>query len=142
MDNVNETQGELILLRGLPGSGKTTLAKIILQLRSTDEPEILSADDFFEDKEGDYNFDPTKLKEAHNYCQFRCSERMRQQKAKIVVANTFTQEWEMDEYFKMAERYNYRVHTVIVENRHGNENVHGVPEDKLQQMKNRFQIKL
>ena len=142
MDNVNETQGELILLRGLPGSGKTTLAKIILQLRSTDEPEILSADDFFEDKEGDYNFDPTKLKEAHNYCQFRCSERMRQQKARIVVANTFTQEWEMDEYFKMAERYNYRVHTVVVENRHGNENIHGVPEDKLQQMKNRFEIKL
>ena len=142
MDIANETQGELILLRGLPGSGKTTLAKIILQLRSTDEPEILSADDFFEDNEGDYNFDPTKLKEAHNYCQFRCSERMRQQKARIVVANTFTQEWEMDEYFKMAERYNYRVHTVIVENRHGNENVHGVPEDKLQQMKNRFQIKL
>lgn len=142
MDNVIETQGELILLRGLPGSGKTTLAKIILQLRSTDEPEVLSADDFFEDKEGEYNFDPTKLKEAHNYCQFRCSERMRQQKAKIVVANTFTQEWEMHEYIKMAERYNYRVHTVIVENRHGNENVHGVPEDKLQQMKNRFQIKL
>jgi predicted kinase len=142
MDNVNEAQGELILLRGLPGSGKSTLAKIILQLRSADDPEVLSADDFFEDKEGDYNFDPSKIKEAHNYCQFRCSERMRQQKAKIVVANTFTQEWEMDEYFKMAERYNYRVHTVIVENRHGNENVHGVPEDKLQQMKNRFQIKL
>ena len=142
MDITNETQGELILLRGLPGSGKTTLAKIILQLRSTDEPEILSADDFFENKEGDYNFDPTKLKEAHNYCQFRCSERMRQQKAKIVVANTFTQEWEMDEYFKMAERYNYRVHTVIVENRHGNENVHGVPEEKLQQMQNRFDVKL
>ena len=142
MDSIHETQGELILLRGLPGSGKSTLAKIILQLRSTDEPEVLSADDFFEDKEGSYNFDPSKLKEAHNYCQFRCSERMRQQKSKIVVANTFTQEWEMDEYFKMAERYNYRVHTVIVENRHGNENVHGVPEDKLQQMKNRFQIKL
>jgi len=142
MDNVNETQGELILLRGLPGSGKSTLAKIILQLRNTDDPEVLSADDFFENKEGDYNFDPSKIKEAHNYCQFRCSERMRQQKVKIVVANTFTQEWEMDEYFKMAERYNYRVHTVIVENRHGNENVHGVPEDKLQQMKNRFQIKL
>lgn len=142
MDSVNETQGELILLRGLPGSGKSTLAKIILQLRSTDEPEVLSADDFFEDREGDYNFDSTKLKEAHNYCQFRCSERMRQQRARIVVANTFTQEWEMDEYFKMAERYNYRVHTVVVENRHGNENVHGVPEDKLQQMKNRFQIKL
>ena len=79
MDTVNEIRGELILLRGLPGSGKSTLAKIILQLRSTDEPEVLSADDFFEDKEGEYNFDPTKLKEAHNYCQFRCSESMRLQ---------------------------------------------------------------
>jgi predicted kinase len=142
MDTNTKKQGDLILLRGLPGSGKTTLAKVILQLPTNTEPEVLSADDFFETKDGDYIFDPTKLKEAHNYCQFRCSERMRQQKAKIIVANTFTQEWEMDEYFKMAERYNYRVHTVIVENRHGNENVHGVPKDKLQQMKDRFQIKL
>ncbi len=142
MDSVHENQGELILLRGLPGSGKSTLAKIILQLPSNVEPEVLSADDFFETKEGIYNFDATKLKEAHNYCQFRCSERMRQQKSRIVVANTFTEEWEMEEYFKMAERYNYRVHTVVVENRHGNINVHGVPEDKLQKMKDRFQIKL
>ena len=141
MDTV-ETQGELILLRGLPGSGKSTLAKVILQLPSNAEPEVLSADDFFENKEGEYNFDATRLKDAHNYCQFRCSERMRQQKSKIVVANTFTQEWEMDEYFKMAERYNYRVHTVIVENRHNGINVHGVPEDKLQQMKERFEIQL
>ncbi len=142
MDSVNEAQGELILLRGLPGSGKSTLAKIILQLRSTDEPEVLSADDFFINENGEYDFDSQKIKEAHNYCQFRCSERMRQQKARIVVANTFTQEWEMDEYFKMAERYNYRVHTVIVENRHGGENIHGVPEDKLKQMKDRFNVKL
>ena len=142
MDTNTEKQGDLILLRGVPGSGKTTLANVILQQPNNNPQEILSADDFFEDENGEYNFDPTKLKEAHNYCQFRCSERMRQQKVRIVVANTFTQEWEMDEYFKMAERYNYRIHTVIVENRHGNENVHGVPENKLQQMKNRFEIKL
>lgn len=142
MDTNTEKQGDLILLRGIPGSGKTTFASVILQQPNNNPQEILSADDFFEGENGEYNFDSTKLKEAHNYCQFRCSERMRQQKVRIVVANTFTQEWEMDEYFKMAERYNYRVHTVIVENRHGNENVHGVPEGKVQQMKDRFQIKL
>jgi predicted kinase len=140
--NTIEKEGELILLRGLPGSGKTTLAKTILQLRISDEPEVLSADDFFINENGEYVFDFTKLKEAHQYCQFRCSERMRQQKAKIVVANTFTEEWEMKPYFEMAERYRYRVHSVVVENRHGNENVHGVPENKLQQMKKRFEIKL
>jgi predicted kinase len=142
MDTNTEKQGDLILLRGLPGSGKSTLAKIILQLPSNVEPEVLSADDFFINSDGEYIFDVTKLKEAHNYCQFRCSERMRQQKSRIVVANTFTEEWEMEEYYKMAERYNYRVHAVIVENRHGNTNIHGVPEDKLQKMKDRFQIKL
>ena len=142
MDTNTEKQGDLILLRGVPGSGKTTLANVILQQPNNNPQEILSADDFFEDENGEYNFDPTKLKEAHNYCQFRCSERMRQQKVRIVVANTFTQEWEMDEYFKMAERYNYRIHTIVVENRHGNENIHGVPKDKLKQMKKRFEIKL
>ena len=142
MDSVNEINGDLILLRGVSGSGKSTLANIILQQPNNNPQEVLSADDFFVGDNGDYVFDGVKIKEAHNYCQFRCSERMRQQKARIVVANTFTQEWEMDEYFKMAERYNYRVHTVIVENRHGGENIHGVPEDKLKQMKDRFNVKL
>lgn len=141
MDTV-EKEGELILLRGLPGSGKSTLAKIILQLRISDEPEVLSADDFFINNDGEYNFDSNRLKEAHQYCQFRCSERMRQQKAKIVVANTFTQEWEMKPYFEMAQRYNYRIHSVIVENRHESENIHGVPKEKIKQMQNRFEIKL
>jgi predicted kinase len=142
MENIIDKQGDLILLRGLPGSGKSTLGNVILQLPNNNPQEVLSADDFFVNNEGEYIFDGTKLKEAHNYCQFRCSERMRQQIVRIVIANTFTEDWEMKPYFDMAERYNYRVHTLIVENRHESENVHGVPEDKLQKMKNRFEIKL
>ena len=61
---------------------------------------------------------------------------------KIVVSNTFTQEWEMSPYFEMAERYGYRVHSIIVENRHGGVNEHNVPEEKIQQMKDRFDISL
>jgi len=60
----------------------------------------------------------------------------------IAVSNTFTQEWEMETYFKLAEQYGYTVFTVIVENRHGGANQHGVPEDKIEIMKNRFEIKL
>jgi phenolic acid decarboxylase len=67
---------------------------------------------------------------------------MQNNSARIVVSNTFTQEWEMEEYIEMAKRYGYRVHTVIVENRHGGTNVHGVPDDKLQVMKERFSIQL
>lgn len=140
MDEVSY-KGELILLRGLPGSGKTTLGSVILSTPGG-SVDVISADDFFVNEKGEYLFDATKLKEAHNSCQVRCAEKMKLETFKIVVANTFTQEWEMAAYYEMAERYAYRVYSIIVENRHNGLNVHGVPEDKVSQMKNRFEIKL
>lgn len=134
--------GDLILLRGVPGSGKSTLGNVILYSPSNNESHVLSADSYFLNENGDYIFDPTKLREAHNDCQEKCAERMRLEFSKIVIANTFTQEWEMEKYYEMGERYRYRVHSVIVENRHDGLNVHNVPKDKLQQMKDRFEIKL
>jgi len=125
---------ELFLLRGLPGSGKSTLAK------SLSESHV-EADMFFM-KDGEYKFDGSKIKDAHNWCQDVVEHWMDENKPKIVVSNTFTQEWEMDYYNKLAERFGYRVFSVIVENRHGGVNEHGVPEEKLEQMKNRFEIKL
>jgi predicted kinase len=132
--------GDLILLRGLPGAGKTTLAEVILQSSQGVRPDVISADNYFMDDKGNYNFDVSKIKETHNSCQQICAERMRLEFSKVVVANTFTEQWEMEPYFEMAERYNYRVHSVIIENRHDGKNIHNVPEDKLKQMKNRFQI--
>jgi predicted kinase len=134
--------GDIVLLRGIPGSGKSTLGDIILQTTQSNNQDVLSADNFFNDDKGNYNFDVTKLKEAHNWCQQKCAERMKLEFSKIVVANTFTQDWEMAPYFEMADRYKYRIHTVIVENRHEGKNIHGVPEDKLEIMKDRFEIKL
>lgn len=134
--------GDLILLRGLPGSGKSTLASVILQWPSTEKPDVLSADDFFVDENGEYKFDIEKIKEAHYDCQNRCANKMRNSVSRIVVANTFTQEWEMRPYYEIAKLYNYRVHTLIVENRHGGINVHSCPEDKIKTMRKRFDIKL
>jgi hypothetical protein len=48
----------------------------------------------------------------------------------------------MESYYKLANQYGYRVHSLIVENRHGGVNEHGVPTEKLEQMKNRFGVKL
>jgi predicted kinase len=124
---------ELILLRGLPGSGKSTLAKLICN-------QHVEADMFFME-DGEYKFDPTKLKRAHEWCQNRVRVWM-MSGYNVVVSNTFTQEWEMEAYYKLAEQYGYRVHSIVVENRHEGVNEHGVPADKLEQMKNRFEIKL
>ena len=133
----------LTLVRGLPGSGKSTFANWIWN-----DYAICEADKFFTDKEGKYNFDATKLSEAHNWCREQVEIRMKDNQAnpqfypEIVVSNTFTKEWEMEEYYKLAEKYGYKVFSIIVENRHGGVNQHGVPAEKLEQMRNRFEIKL
>jgi len=127
---------DLILLRGLPGAGKSTLADTI----TTD---TLSADMFFEDPiTKEYKFDGARIKDAHRWCQDECKRQMKSGYPKIVVANTFTREWEMDAYYELAEKYGYRVHSVVVENRHNGMNEHGVPADTLEAMKNRFEILL
>jgi predicted kinase len=125
---------ELFLLRGLPGSGKSTLAKLL-------GGSHMEADKYFIDN-GEYKFDASKLKEAHAWCQNAVKVWMTYDIKKIVVSNTFTQEWEMQPYYDLAEKHGYRVYSLIVENRHGGINEHGVPEEKLVQMKNRFTIKL
>jgi predicted kinase len=135
--------GILFLVRGLPGSGKSTFATHIWN-----EYAVCEADKFFYDKEGNYNFDPSKIKDAHAWCKNEVETRMKdhqlnpQYYPEIAVSNTFTQEWEMKDYYDLAEKYGYKVVSLIVENRHGGKNVHGVPEDKLEIMKNRFEIKL
>ena len=61
---------------------------------------------------------------------------------KITVSNTFTQAWEMQPYYDLAKEYGYKVFSLIVENRHGGVNEHGVPVEKLIEMKNRFEVQL
>lgn len=131
----NEFIGDLILVRGLPGSGKSSFGNLI-------SDDVISADDYFIDDNGVYNFDPTKLSLAHKYCEEKCLYKMMNSENRIVICNTFTREWEMDKYFEMGDEYNYRVFTVIVENRHNGKNIHGVDESKIEKMKNRFEIKL
>ena len=126
---------ELILLRGLPGSGKSTLANAIGGVH-------FEADMYFVDLFGNYNFDPTRIKDAHAWCQNKVKLSMESGVEKIVVSNTFTMEWEMVHYYMIAEANGYRVHSVIVENRHDGINEHGVPADKLEQMKARFEVVL
>jgi hypothetical protein len=61
---------------------------------------------------------------------------------RIVVSNTFTQEWEMQPYYDMAKEHGYRVYSLICENRHGGENVHNVPKEKIEEMARRFNVKI
>lgn len=129
----------IFLTRGLPGSGKSTLAKLLVGDKDYCHKET---DMYFVDRDGNYKFNPSQLKDAHKWCQEEIEFLMKYEHTPLVVSNTFTQEWEMEPYNELATKYGYKVHSLIVENRHGGVNTHSVPEDKLTQMKNRFEIKL
>jgi predicted kinase len=132
----------LYLLRGLPGAGKSTLAN---QIGGTH----FEADMYFINENGEYIFNGADIKKAHQWCQSQVELAMIQNhitygldSSDIVVSNTFTQGWEMEPYYKLAESYGYRVFSLIVENRHGGENQHGVPADKIEEMRVRFEFRL
>ncbi len=129
----------LFIVRGLPGSGKSTFAK---ELVGSDNL-VCEADKYFINKTtGEYEWDATKIKNAHEWCRSQVETFMKDKTSKFAVSNTFTQEWEMKSYFDLARKYGYTVFTVIVENRHGGKNVHNVPDETLDKMRNRFEISL
>lgn len=144
----------LIILRGVPGCGKTTVAELLAdmgygELGRGSEPEgdelnmatICCADDFFM-KSGEYVFNPKALGIAHMVCKDKCEKAMIAGEERVIVANTNTTEKELKTYTNLAEEHGYMVISLIVENRHGGENVHDVPEEALQRMEDRFHIKL
>ncbi|MEI6509151.1 MAG: AAA family ATPase [Bacteroidota bacterium] len=133
-------QKSIILLRGLPGSGKTTLAKV---LSDNEKYPIHSIDDYFTDKKtGEYKFIFEENYLAYKKCEDDTRKSLADQIEKVFVDNTFTIEWEMEPYFKLASEFGYTIYVTTVENRHGSKNTHDVTNEQLQKMADKYKVKL
>lgn len=128
----------LVLVRGLPGTGKSTLAGLFSPSAPT-----LAADDYFM-VEGEYRFDPNFLGQAHAVCQHRTREALSLFPA-VVVANTFSQRWELEPYFTIAREHNAKVHVIdlfdagLDDAALAARNVHGVPQHTIAAMRARWE---
>lgn len=111
---------DLILVRGVSGSGKTTVADLLGNLEGY---VTVAADDFWGE---DYNFVVTLLHQAHLWCQMTTINHLLEGKS-VVVHNTATTEKDVEVYQRIASEYGARFISLIVENRHGNDSVHNVP---------------
>lgn len=124
---------QLILVRGLPGSGKSTHARVIAN-------EIfrcarIEADMYFV-KDGEYLFDASKLGEAHKWCLDNTRELL-SDGVSVVVSNTFTTKKELKPYFDIAKQLGIKPHVILCQGNY--KNIHNVPEETIKKMKNRFE---
>lgn len=96
----------LVLLRGAPGSGKSTVARALLERNPGGVK--LSTDDYFTHN-GEYRFDPTALGEAHEWNHKRAKEAFERGANPIIIDNTNLQGWEMRPYVIQALKHGYKV---------------------------------
>jgi predicted kinase len=127
----NEIKGaDLILIRGVPGSGKSTYAK-----KHFPNHRHLEADQFHM-KGGKYDWKPENVKKSHDWCQKETEAELDNDK-KVVVSNTFTTLKEMTYYIELAKKMNKKIKVLRMTTQF--KNVHNVPEEVLEKMKKRFQ---
>ncbi|MDX2174267.1 MAG: AAA family ATPase [Bacteroidota bacterium] len=129
----------LFLLRGLPGSGKTTLAK---ELSENGKYPIFSVDDYFTSEQGNYNFEYDKNHLAYKLCEENTRRNMENGIEKIFIHNTFTLDWEIEPYFKLASEFKYKVFVVTVEKRHSNPNTHQISVEQIKKMAEKYKLSL
>lgn len=116
---------KLVIVRGLPGSGKSTFAKRLGILH-------FEADMWFDTHGG---FDKNKLKDARTWCYERVSQELHNGNH-VVVSNTFTQAWEMQKYLQLAEDLGIEVKILTMDGNY--KSIHGVPEETVRLMRDRF----
>jgi len=121
----------LTIIRGIPGSGKTTLAK---KLKEETSAVHYEADDFFM-VDGVYKFNSKYLHSAHQHCFVHVREAL-QSGSPVIVANTFTQAWEIQTYLELAQKLDVGTRVIHCLGNYGS--IHNVPAEKIEQMNARF----
>ena len=122
----------LVLIRGLPGSGKSTIAREQFVPQGFHH---LEADMYFLDHDGNYVWNPDLIGTAHSWCQ-RCTEEYLRDGDDVVVSNTFTTRREMVTYFKIAKEFGVVPEIIVASGNY--QNVHSVPEEVLERMRARW----
>ena len=140
---MNFDKKTLILLRGIPGSGKTSFPNFLFHWISSDiSVQAVSADDFQLNDTGEYVFKFENLAKCHSACRRTVRKAMEEDTDVIICDNTNTTEKELKPYVDMAQEHGYKLVSLISENRHSGQNVHGVPDKTLTKMIKRFSVKL
>lgn len=140
----------LIIVRGVPGSGKTTFVNNQRKHEAPCTSYHFEADMYFEHLNPltgnvDYNFDVAKLGRAHAWCKQQTRQAL-EQGSIVYVSNTFSTIKELAPYIEMAKDLGAKVviHEMseipVVEGKR--KSIHNVPQDVIDRMIKRWDLKL
>ena len=130
---------KLILLRHVSGAGSSTFAQFLRDTLSC-KVECFEADQWMINDKGEYDFKRENLGFCHKKCYDNVEQSMIFNVPIIILSNTSTTEKEIFHYLDLAKTYNYQVVSLVVENRHGGKDLHGVPEStRVKQQNNLLQ---
>ncbi len=137
--NIHLLTPALILLRGLPGSGKSALAAL---LSEDGKYPVHCIDQYFTDADGHYHFRFDENYLAYKQCENETRLSLEKKLSKVFIDNTFTMDWEIEPYFKLAADFGYYIFVVTVENRHGNKNIHDISDEQIKKMAEKYKVQL
>jgi adenylate kinase family enzyme len=141
---MNNNRGKLVVMRGAPGQGKSTLANKLLSEHLTKPGStgiICSADQYYM-KSGKYQWDATKIHLAHGECRANCRDALKNRIEVIFIDNTNTDTQKEALWYVMAGAvFGYDIHFLSPQTDWMDDpallamkNRHGVPEQKCKAM--------
>ena len=151
------TQKLCIILRGLPGTGKTYIAnKYLTHIRGAfspidgpdPDPVILSSDDYFLGSNKVYTFDKDKIQEAHKWNWERFRSEVEKGTPLIIIDNTNIKKFHYAHYLDYATRHNYITLIVLIPHNESTNrelskrNIHGVDQETIRRMRKSFEWEL
>ena len=127
-------QQKLILVRGLPGTGKSTSGEGLVQHGYADVH--LEADMYFVGDDGVFNYRQGEIGRAHAWCKEQTNLHLHAGKT-VVVTNTFVRRWEMQFYLDLARKL--RIPVEISTRKVVFKNTKNVPERIMEKMRQNWE---
>ena len=121
------------IMRGLPGSGKSTIASMLSKTYNKKDCEYHTTDSFHI-VDGEYKYDAGKAHEYHDKNLVNFSNSCRHKVAAVICDNTNINSDQYQPYVDAAEKYGYTVYLMTVGDfdvdKSFERTVHKVPKDE------------